>query len=112
MKLHTFVAVLLLALTLAGCSATVQGRVNDPMSDPGTAATGSGERIGEDKAKAIALEHAGLSEADVTRLHTEYEIDDGVEQYDVEFHHGEYEYEYEINAHTGAVISADRDRDD
>lgn len=110
MKLHIFTAVCLLALVLAGCTATVQGTMNNPAGEANLS-TGSGELIGEDRAKTIALEHAGFQEADVARLHTEYEIDDGVQQYDVEFHHGEYEYEYEINAQTGAIISADKDRE-
>lgn len=122
MKLHTIIALILALLTLAGCSATVQGTVTDPVSTPGsTAATQEptapstadpAQLIGEEQAKTIALEHAALKEADVTRLRVEYEIDDGVQQYDVEFHNGGFEYEYEINANTGAVISFDKDKED
>lgn len=121
MKFRIVLAALLVLLTFTGCSATVKGSVIDPMSGtnaadaPSTSAAdvaNDGALIGEERAKTIALEQAGLSEGDVTRLRVEYEIDNGVKQYDVEFRHGGYEYEYEINAQTGAVISFDRDTED
>ena len=65
--------------------------------------------IGEDAAKDIALSHAGLNEADVTGLRARFDIDDGKEQYDVEFWVGNTEYDYEINAVTGQIISYDID---
>lgn len=49
----------------------------------------------------IALAQANLSEADVTNLHVEYDAEDG--DYEVEFHHNNMEYTYEINAATGTV---------
>lgn len=61
-------------------------------------------------AKAIAIEHAGLLGQQVSRLRAEYEIDDGVPQYDVEFYHGGIEYSYEIHAETGKILSFDKDR--
>ena len=114
MKIRELAAVFLILTTLTGCSATVEGSVADPVSTGGAArsADAAGEPIGEDRAKAIALGHASLSEADVTRLKVEYEIDDGVHQYDVEFHHGDYEYEYEVDAYSGAILSADKDKED
>ena len=65
--------------------------------------------IGEDAAKDIALSHAGVNEADVTGLRARFDIDDGKEQYDVEFWVGNTEYDYEINAVTGQIISYDID---
>lgn len=64
----------------------------------------------EEEAKNIALEHAGLKGQQVSRLRTKYEIDDGVPQYDVEFYHDGSEYNYEIHAETGKIISFDKDR--
>ena len=52
-----------------------------------------------------------LSREEVTRLHTEYEIDDRIPQYDVEFHQGNLEYEFEIHAETGTILSFDKDYD-
>lgn len=68
-------------------------------------------RIGVDTAKAAALADAGFTEADVVFTKTELDRDDGVEEYDIEFYVGSTEYEYEINAATGAIISRDIDYD-
>ena len=40
------------------------------------------------------------------------ETDDGITYYDLEFDVGENEYDYEINAYTGAIIDFDHDIDD
>lgn len=60
-------------------------------------------------AEAIALEHAGLTADQVSFLHSEYEIDDGVSQYDVEFYHENLEYNYEIHALTGQILEFEKD---
>ena len=60
--------------------------------------------IGEEKAKEIALSDAGVSKADATYLHAHLDRDDRVIDYDVEFYSGGKEYDYEINAYTGAII--------
>ena len=65
--------------------------------------------IGEEEAKALALSHAGFSAQDVTRLRVEPELRDRVPHYDVEFEEGYWEYEYEIHAETGAVLSFEKD---
>lgn len=109
MKIRNLTACIVLLLTLTGCTATVEA---GPAASGGNTASAAGVLIGEEQAASIALSHADLSEADVTRLRVEYEIDDGVKQYDVEFHHNSYEYEYEINAQSGEIISADKDKED
>lgn len=60
-------------------------------------------------AESIALEHAGLTADQVTRLTSKYEIDDGIPEYDVEFYVGTTEYDYEIHAETGDILSWDKD---
>ncbi len=62
------------------------------------------------EAESIALEHAGLKAADVKFVRSEYEIDDGVKQYDISFYQDMLEYEYEIHADNGNIISFDMDR--
>ena len=37
------------------------------------------------------------------------EIDDGVRKFEVEFYHGQIEYDYDIDAKTGAILSFDQD---
>ena len=71
--------------------------------------TQSGSYIGEAKAKAIALEHAGLSESQVTFVRAKLDFDDGRWEYEVEFYAGNTEYDYDIDATTGAIRSFDHD---
>ena len=66
--------------------------------------------ITESQAKEIALNHAGLKSDDVTFIKTGLERDDGVQKYEIEFYSPDYkEYDYEINASTGEIISYDYD---
>ncbi len=62
-----------------------------------------------DQAKKIALENSGLKADQVTFVKESKEIDDGRTQYEVEFYVGTTEYDYEIDAATGAIISFDQD---
>lgn len=78
-------------------------------SGTGTAPSGD---IGAQAAKDAALAHAGLSESQVTRLKCEKDRDDGRTVYEVEFKSNGYEYEYKIDAATGAILEHERDRDD
>ena len=64
------------------------------------------------KAKAIALSHAGLSESEVTFKKVKLDRDDGVFEYEVEFHKGFVEYEYSINAKDGSIIDFEKEIDD
>lgn len=68
--------------------------------------------ITADKAKSIALEHAGVKEADALGLRVKQDLDSVMLLYEVEFRAGGMEYEYEISALDGAVIKAERDKDD
>lgn len=73
----------------------------------------AGSYIGEAKAKAIALNHAGLAENQVTFINVKLDYDDGRWEYDVEFYTAHYqEYDYEIDAFTGAILEFDYDVED
>lgn len=65
--------------------------------------------IGDEKAKSIALSNAGLTAASVTGLISELDSDDGAAVYEVEFICGGYEYEYKIDAKSGAIIESDKE---
>ena len=67
------------------------------------------QALTEEQASQIALDYVGYAADQITRLHTEYEIDDGMPQYDIEFHQGDWEYEFEIHAEDGRIISYDKD---
>lgn len=65
--------------------------------------------IGIEQAKSIVLSDAGLDEKDVRFIKEEQEIDDGRMVYDIEFYSDNKEYDYEIEAATGNIISKDYD---
>lgn len=69
----------------------------------------SAAAITREQAVSIALEKAGFTENQVTQLRTEYEIDDGIPRYEIQFRQGRWEYDYEINANTGDILSYDKD---
>lgn len=71
--------------------------------------TGCGQLsdIGKDKAAKIALADANLTDTDVTRLRVSKDHDDGQSIYEVEFTNENTEYEYEILASNGDILSAD-----
>ncbi len=68
--------------------------------------------IGKEKAKEIALEHAGVSADDIRDYSCELDSDDGVLAYEIEFESANVDYEYDINAITGDIIKSERDTDD
>ena len=68
--------------------------------------------VDEDRAFSIALEHAGLTEADVRAKRIETDRERHGIEYEIEFRAGGYEYEYTIDAATGEILSFARDRDD
>ncbi len=65
--------------------------------------------IGMDRAKEIALNHAGLSASSVNFVKTRADYDDGRKVYEIEFYVGANEYDYEIDATTGKILDFDYD---
>ncbi len=57
--------------------------------------------------KALALADAGVKADAAVFTQSELKWEDGVQVYDLEFHASEAEYDYEIDAVTGAIISKD-----
>lgn len=140
MKYRLIFALLALAMILTGCSSTRAGRaaaragerveagldaVEDTVEsaarrmlpDPAVTDTAaeeteaSGTTITAAQAENIALKHVCFTADQVQWLRTDYEIDNGVPQYDVEFHHNGMEYEFWIHARTGDIMSFDTDPD-
>ena len=67
--------------------------------------------IGEEQAKAIALEKAGLPSSDGVRFdRVELDRDNGIWKYEVEFKKGFIEYDAEISATDGKIISWETNR--
>lgn len=73
----------------------------------GTTDTSSESCISVDEAKSIVLNQAGLSASDVTFRKAMLERDDGVMVYEIEFYCGRTEYEYTVNAVSGAILEYD-----
>ena len=67
-------------------------------------------KISMERAKQIAVSHAGVSDASFTKV--ELDTDDGIAVYEIEFKVGNTEYDYEINAASGAIISSSLEIDD
>ena len=79
----------------------IEGYVNTPAQSTGD--------IGATKAKEIALNHAGVASSNAVFLNAKLDYDDGRRVYDVEFYSGNKEYDYEIDAASGTIISFDYD---
>ena len=83
-----------------------------PTAAPTAAATEAARGfIGVDRAKSIALGHAGVSASSVSFSKAKLDDDDGRGVYEIEFYVGNTEYDYEIDAHSGGIIEYDIDRD-
>ena len=68
--------------------------------------------IGQEKAKEIAFAKAGTNATAVSDLEVEFDCDDGVLVYEVEFRSGNNEYEYDINAKDGTILKENVEIDD
>ena len=66
-------------------------------------------KISVDRAKEIALSHAGLTSSEVNFKRTELDFDNGIQKYEVEFYYNYIEYSYDIDANTGVVLSYEQD---
>ena len=97
-------------LTTASTPSTpnVTTKLSDQKPDP----SGTAQDIGYAKAKSIALNHAGVSENEAYDMDIELDNEDGILVYEVEFKSGNMEYDYEINAATGAILKYESELDD
>ena len=80
-------------------------RIDDQQDDRSEAANA-------DQAAALqtALKDAGVNEADASRIRVTSDRDDGMLVYEVRFDAAETEYDYEIDAESGRIISTDVER--
>ena len=123
------IALLVLAL-LTGCSAArtidraedhpedrIENKIEQsivtlvtPIPDEKLPVSPTPNQITEVEAMEIALAHAGLTAEQVQYIHTEFEIDNRIPEYNVDFFANGLEYEYEIHAESGNILSYDVDR--
>lgn len=71
-----------------------------------------GKRISADRAKEIALTHAGVSENETRKLEIKLDREYGRTVYEIEFKVGSMEYDYDIDAVTGDIIQWHKEYDD
>lgn len=109
-----FILLMMLA-GLVGCGANNTQPPVQSTAQPTQAATHTAEStadfIGEQKARDIALERAGITADDVIFNRIELERDDGIWKYEVEFRKENTEYDIDIKADDGAIISYETDID-
>ena len=128
-KLSLAAIIAIISISLVGCTNSSQGNNaagsganNSNVQDNNTAGsdvnnsnlqgnntTNISGKITLEKAKEIALKHAGLKSDEVSFVETESGMDNGIEKYDIEFYHNNKEYDYEINATNGEIIKYDYD---
>ena len=65
--------------------------------------------IGVEAAKSAAFAHAGLDAAQVTMGEVDFDYEDGRMVYELEFYASGAEYEYDIDASTGAVVKSSQE---
>lgn len=89
---------------------TSRGTGTGAVTQTGTAS--SKAYISQDEAKEAAFFHAGVEAKDVSRCEIEFDSEDGLMVYELEFFAGTTEYEYDIDARSAAVVhfsSEDKD---
>ena len=91
---------------------TAAETVSETKAQTGETASQAASAVTEEEAKKIALDDAGVSESNVTRIRMKREYDDGRELYSVEFYVDAEEYDYDIEISSGKIISKDFDIDD
>ncbi len=82
---------------------------HDEHDDHNTSGSAS---VTAEQAKSIALTHANVDAGSIYDYECELDREHGTDVYEISFKSGRYEYEYEINASTGAIIKSDREIDD
>ena len=71
-----------------------------------------GPAISGDHAQNIASDHSGVPRNQWREVEVELDHDDGRLSWEIEFDHGNWDYEYDIDANSGVIITWERDWDD
>ncbi len=90
--------------TAAPATAAPATQAPAPAATEAPAAQQNNDKIDIETAKSTALTDAGLDSSQVQFTKEKFDTDDGVEKYEIEFTYNGYEYDYDINAKTGAIM--------
>lgn len=69
------------------------------------------KQLSKDEAINLALKHAGLSRSQVELDGVELDHEEGRLEWEIEFDSGNWEFEYEIDGHTGQILDFDQEHD-
>lgn len=115
MKKYAILLVLLSVCLLSGCGKQIQPTPDAvPLPLPTApekeyTPVDPSQLLTPEQAENIALEDAGLREADVVGLHTAYGIENGRQTVEITFREGHIEYEYILDAVSGEILHRDKD---
>ena len=121
--LSSLISLVLLVLVIAlaaGCGSLYQAeqkldqveeQVEQAVTPPSASGNGNAAVLTLEQAQEIALNHAGFAPDQVTNLHGNFDVDDGVPEYEVGFFQDGWEYDYTIHADTGDILEYDKDND-
>ena len=99
-------------LSLSTQELIVLGQERDLAGDEMHGKAYTGQYIGYDAALEAALAKEGLDGSQISGTEVEMDCENGVIIYEVEFRHGGFEYEFEVDATTGEVIASEKEAED
>ena len=110
MPIKFFASAMIAALLMTGTARAVY-----PASGQGAqlpeSTVAAATPLTEAEAIAAALDHASLTEAEVTDIRAHVERDDRRTHWEVRWRSGDWVYDFDIDPDTGAVLEWDRDRE-
>ncbi len=106
MSIRLIAPVVIAALLLTGTASAVPQK-----SEYGTQSATTTAVLTAGDAQAIALEDAALTQDQVTGLRIQYDTDELIPEWDIEFRSGDWSYEYTIHAETGQILERDKEYD-
>ena len=106
MSIRSIAPVVIAALLLTGTASAVPQK-----SEYGTQSATTTAVLTAGDAQAIALEDAALTQDQVTGLRIQYDTDELIPEWDIEFRSGDWSYEYTIHAETGQILERDKEYD-
>lgn len=91
----------------AESTSDTEDKTGEKTSDKTSSKKTSTDSISEKKATNIALKDAGIKRSATDFINCQQDMDDSILQYEIEFVSDGIEYDYEINAQTGDILSKD-----
>ena len=97
----------MVCLAASGCGPAVQNKPEEPtqtIQSTQEQPTQTAEGISEERAKEIALAHAGVKEETLSGYSIKKDTEDGQKTYEIEFYVDNTKYEYEISRKDGEIL--------